>query len=91
MDCPCFVFDPKAWICAYFQKAVLPLNHQLKQAIEERHTETPENKPHQKPCARCGQRFTPSSNRQKYCPSCKRAAERQRNAASHRARYQNGK
>ena len=58
--------------CNYFAKAVLPNYPQLEAEIMQ-----PQNC---KSCVCCGEAYVPSSNRQKYCPSCSDVQERRKDA-----------
>ncbi len=76
-DCPCFVYEPRGWVCTWFFNAVLPLDQELQVFVNQKMTESPKTG---KQCAVCGKRFIPTSNRQNYCRDCVKEAYRIANA-----------
>ena len=72
--------------CAWFYRAVLPLNKQLETDILK--TNFPERfrNTYSKTCTRCGTSFTPGSNRAKYCKPCSVKVHRKQKNESERNR-----
>ncbi len=70
--CACAQHLSFSLLCRYFKKAVLPLDPKLEQDLLGRRG--------RKTCVRCGEIFTPGSNRAKYCPACSEKADRERKA-----------
>ena len=64
-------------LCRYFRNAVLPAEKELYAEIFKQRTYH---------CAECGAAFTPNSNRQKYCPSCRKKVHRRQKNESARKR-----
>lgn len=71
--------------CDYFITAVLPSDKELHGLVLSRLFDSGERAPaHTRFCARCGQRYAPTSPRQKYCASCSAVMRQQRNQEKQR-------
>ena len=77
LDCPCPQLITRSLNCKWFRNAVLPGDAAL-------YVEITGDMGKKKPCAACGQPFTPTGSRSTYCMRCaerirrEKAAERKR-------------
>ena len=71
--------------CDYFMTAVLPGEKELHRLVLSRLFDSGECAPaHTHECVRCGQRYMPTSPRQKYCNFCSAVMRQQRNREKQR-------
>jgi hypothetical protein len=71
----CVLFQDEPERCRYFEKHVLPTDPVLENAYKQAYEIDGLNTFAQ--CIKCGRNFIPNSNRQKYCPECKKLVQKQ--------------
>ena len=80
LDCACPQLHSRgSLLCKYFRRSVLPMDGPLQWHL----TGGAEG---MKRCAACGDAFAATSNRAKYCPACRGAERKKREAERQRAR-----
>lgn len=74
-DCVYFRHDQLKYRCKYFESHVLPSDPKLEAEYHEEVNSKKEVEKNIGGCEMCGKSYKKTSNRQKYCPSCKDRAE----------------
>ena len=86
---PCSIGNPNgAFNCRYFMESVLPGDAALCSAVTELLNKPLIEQQTNRACERCGAPFIPSSNRQRYCLSCRAVVRREQARERNWAAYQ---